>query len=133
MIGKDGLVYACDRGQDRMNVYRKDGTPVKEIPIIPGTAALGTAGSAWDIDFSPGQRQTFMYESDGGNEVVWIFNHAAALAGLPTALLDGFGRPGHGVGEFTFLHMLAVDSKGNLYAGETIGGRRIQKFRLKDD
>jgi hypothetical protein len=133
VIGKDGLVYACDRGQDRMNVYRKDGTPVKEIPIIPGTAALGTAGSAWDIDFSPGQRQTFMYESDGGNEVVWIFNHAAALAGLPTALLDGFGRPGHGVGEFTFLHMLAVDSKGNLYAGETIGGRRIQKFRLKDD
>ncbi len=133
VIGKDGLVYACDRGQDRMNVYRKDGTPVKEIPIIPGTAALGTAGSAWDIDFSPGQRQTFMYESDGGNEVVWIFNHAAALAGLPTALLDGFGRPGHGVGEFTFLHMLAVDSKGNLYAGETIGGRRIQKFKPKDD
>jgi hypothetical protein len=65
--------------------------------------------------------------------VVWIFNHAAALAGLPTALLDGFGRPGHMAGEFTFLHMLAVDSKGNLYAGETIGGRRIQKFRLKDD
>jgi len=133
VLGKDGLVYACDRGNDRINVYRKDGTPVNEIPVIPGTAALGTAGSAWDVDFSPGNQQTFLYESDGGNEVVWIFNHAAALAGLPSALLYGFGRPGHGVGEFTFLHMIAVDSHGNLYAGETIGGRRIQKFKPKDD
>jgi NHL repeat-containing protein len=132
VLGKDGLVYACDRGQDRINVYQKNGTPVAEIPVIPGTAALGTAGSAWDLDFSPGQ-QTFMYESDGGNEVVWIFNHAAALSGLPSALLYGFGRPGHGVGEFTFLHMMAVDSQGNLYAGETIGGRRIQKFSPKVD
>jgi hypothetical protein len=133
VIGKDGLVYACDRGQDRINVYKKDGTAVTEIPVIPGTAALGTAGSAWDVDFSPGQQQTFMYESDGGNEVVWIFNHASALAGLPNAILSGFGRPGHMAGEFTFLHMMAVDSRGNLYAGETIGGRRIQKFRLKTD
>jgi hypothetical protein len=31
-------------------------------------------------------------------------------------------------GDFTFLHMMAIDSKGNLYAGETVGGRRIQKF-----
>ena len=30
--------------------------------------------------------------------------------------------------DFTFLHMMAIDSRGNLYAGETIGGRRIQKF-----
>jgi len=132
VLGKDGLVYACDRGQDRINVYQKNGTPVMEIPVIPGTAALGTAGSAWDVDFSPHQ-QTFMYESDGGNEVMWVFNHADALAGLPDAILYGFGRPGHGAGEFTFLHMMAVDSHGNLYVGETIGGRRIQKFTLKSD
>jgi hypothetical protein len=31
-------------------------------------------------------------------------------------------------GDFTFLHMMAIDSKGNLYAGETVGGRRVQKF-----
>jgi DNA-binding beta-propeller fold protein YncE len=133
VLGKDGYVYACDRGQDRINVYTKAGTPVAEIPVIPGTAALGTAGSAWDVDFSPDHKQTFMYESDGGNEVVWTFNHAAALAGLSNAILAGFGRPGHMAGEFTFLHMMAVDSNGNLYAGETIGGRRIQKFTLKRD
>ena len=42
--------------------------------------------------------------------------------------LSGFGRPGHMAGDFTFLHMMAIDSKGNIYAGETVGGRRIQKF-----
>jgi len=128
VIGKNDLVYACDRGNDRINVFRKDGTLVRGIPIIPGTFALGTAGSAWDVDFSPDDAQTFMYESDGGNEVMWIMDHASALAGLPNSILSGFGRPGHMAGDFTFLHMMAIDSKGNLYAGETVGGRRIQKF-----
>ncbi len=134
VLGRDGYVYACDRGQDRINIYTKGsaGTPgvlVKTMPIIPGTAALGTAGSAWDIDFSPDAIQTFAYVSDGGNEVMWIFNHADALNGSSyVPPLSGFGQPGHQAGQFTFLHMMAIDSKGNLYAGETIGGRRIQKF-----
>src|SRR5213594_2268051 len=76
VLGKDGLVYACDRGNDRINVYKKNGTFLYDIPVIPGTAALGTAGSAWDVDFSPDKNQTFMYESDGGNEIMWIFDHA---------------------------------------------------------
>jgi hypothetical protein len=121
-LGKDGLVYACDRGNDRINVYDKTGTFQYAIPVVPGTNAIGTAGSAWDVDFSPDRRQTFMYESDGGNEIMWIFDHAA------NTILSGFGRPGHGAGEFTFLHMMAVSSRGDLFVGETIGGRRIQKF-----
>jgi hypothetical protein len=134
VLGKDGYVYACDRGQDRINVYTKGsgatpGTFVKAIPVIPGTAALGTAGSAWDIDFSADAVQTFAYISDGGNEVMWIFNHADALNGTSyVPPIGGFGQPGHQAGQFTFLHMMAIDSKGNLYAGETIGGRRVQKF-----
>jgi hypothetical protein len=128
VIGNNGLVYACDRANERINVFQRDGTFVRAIPVIPGTNALGTAGSAWDVDFSPDKQQTFMYESDGGNEIMWIFDHRAALLGLPNAILGGFGRPGHMAGEFTFLHMMAIDSNGNLYVGETIGGRRIQKF-----
>jgi len=128
VLGRNGLVYACDRANDRINVFQRNGTFVRAIPVIPGTAALGTSGSAWDVDFSPDHEQTFMYESDGGNEVMWIFDHRAALMGSASALLGGFGRPGHMAGEFTFLHMMAIDSKGNLYVGETIGGRRVQKF-----
>lgn len=141
VLPNNGLVYACDRGQDRINVYTKGsgttaGTFVRDMPIVPGTAAIGTAGSAWDIDFSPDSRQKFMYESDGGNEIMWIMDHAKALmgvspAGAPNpAILGGFGRPGHMAGDFTFLHMMAIDSSGNLYAGETVGGRRVQKFTL---
>ena len=136
VLPKKGYVYACDRGQDRINVYSKAGAFLRDIPIVPGTAAIGTAGSAWDVDFSPDAMQSFMYESDGGNEIMWIMDHAKALtgvspAGMPNpAILGGFGRPGHMAGDFTFLHMMAIDSRGNLYAGETVGGRRIQKFTL---
>jgi len=66
-----------------------------------------------------------MYVSDGGNEIMWIFDHAI------NTILAGFGRPGHMAGDFTFLHMMAIDSKGNLYAGETVGGRRVQRFLRK--
>ena len=127
VLGKDGLVYACDRGNDRINVYKKDGTFLYDIPVVPGTNAIGTAGSAWDVDFSPDKQQTFMYESDGGNEIMWIFDHAAKT------ILSGFGRPGHMAGEFTFLHMMAISSRGDLIVGETIGGRRVQKFVRQGD
>jgi len=130
VLGKDGLVYACDRGQDRINVYQKDGTFVRAIPVVPGTGlpGMGLTGSAWDVDFSPDAAQTFMYESDGTNEIMWIMDHAAAMSGAQNSILSGFGGFGHQAGAFTFLHMMAIDSKGNLYAGETVGGRRIQKF-----
>lgn len=156
VLGKDGLVYACDRGSDRIQVFEKNPTnctgtapdrvcaPVSIIPVVPCTGvsgsavcpgtALGTAGSAWDVDFSADKKQKHMYDTDGGDEVVWIFDRASALAGVwPDSILGGFGRPGHQAGEFTFLHTIAVDSKGNLYVAETIGGRRIQRFKSEGD
>jgi len=44
------------------------------------------------------------------------------------SILSGFGTPGLQAGQFTFLHSVVLDSKGNLYTGETINGRRVQKF-----
>jgi hypothetical protein len=128
VLGKDGLVYTCDRGQDRIQVFDKMGNLKRIIPVVPGTGTpgLGTAGSAWDVDFSPDRQQTFMFDSDGGNEVLWIFDRVAG------SILAGFGRPGHMAGDFTFLHTVSLDSRGNLYTGETIGGRRVQKFVKKD-
>jgi hypothetical protein len=125
VIGADDLVYACDRGQDRIQVFEKTGLFVREIAVIPGTGTpgLGTAGSAWDLDFSREGQVPLMFEADGGNEVLWIFDK------ITSTILAGFGRPGHQAGEFTFLHTVAADSLGNLFTGETVGGRRIQKFR----
>src|SRR5206468_440338 len=127
----DGLMYVCDRADDRIQVFTKTGTLVRVIPVVPGTGvtlgiggapALGTAGSAWDVAFSLDTKQKFMFEADGGNEIVHIMDRA-----LGTILAD-FGTPGLQAGQFTFLHSISRDSKGNLYTGETINGRRIQKF-----
>jgi hypothetical protein len=128
-LGADHLIYACDRGQNKINVYQRDGTFVGNMTVIPNTP--GGNGSAWDIDFSKDAAQTYAFISDGGNEVMWIFDRAGSLSGANPQPLSGFGRPGHDPGTFTFLHMMAIDSKGNIYVGETVGGNRIQKIITK--
>ena len=132
-LGADKLIYACDRGQNKINVYQRDGTFVGNIMVVPGQLGTGNegTGTAWDIDFSKDPNQTFAFISDGQNEVMWTFDRASALAGTNPTPLRGFGRPGHDPGTFTFLHMMAIDSKGNIYVGETVGGNRIQKLITK--
>lgn len=127
LIGNDGLVYVCDRADDRIQVFSKTGVFQRVMAVVPGTgvtgtAPLNTAGSAWDFDFSNDNMQTFMFEADGGNEQVHIMSRILG------SILASFGQPGHQAGQFTFLHTIAKDSNGNLYAGETINGRRVQKF-----
>jgi hypothetical protein len=57
-IANDGLVYVCDRLNNRIQVFHKDGTFVKEFFVATNT--LGN-GSTWDVDTSPDQRQTWIY------------------------------------------------------------------------
>jgi sugar lactone lactonase YvrE len=132
VLPNNGLVYACDRGNDRINVYNKSGVFQTSIPVVPGTAnAAGTYGSAGDIAFSPDAGQTWMYVSDGGNERVWIMNHSMALTGTPGAIMGSAGTVfGHDTGAFTFVDTITVDSLGNMYTGETTGGRRMQMFQV---
>jgi len=174
VLGNDKLLYVCDRQSDRVLVYERNPTncapdaagdnicqPLRIITIVPGTGVtegmadghrtpgLGTAGSAWDVEFSLDRDQRFFFEASGGEEIVWTFDRYLALADQgggkytncttmecgtwPRDILAGFGRPGHWPGEFTFLHSLATDSRGNLYVGETINGRRVQKFLPSGD
>src|SRR2546430_6243068 len=43
-IAKDGLVYVCDRANDRIQVFRKDGTFVKEFIVEKNTLRAGSVG-----------------------------------------------------------------------------------------
>ena len=70
VIGKNNLVYACDRGQDRINVYQRNGAFVTAIPVVPGTAALGTSGSAWDVEFSEDKNKRSC-STRRRNEIIW--------------------------------------------------------------
>jgi hypothetical protein len=121
-IARDGLVYVCDRTNDRIQVFHKDGTFVKEAFIAKQT--LGS-GSVWDIGFSTDPAQRFLYVPDGTNETVWIVLRDTL------EVVGSLGGAGHWAGQFYGPHSVAVDSKGNIYITETYEGKRVQKFVFK--
>jgi len=121
-LSVDGLLYVCDRQNDRIQVFRPDGTFVKEGFISKET--LGS-GSAWDIAFSKDPQQKYIYLTDGENNKVHILDRQT-LEDLTT-----FGDGGRQPGAFYGAHSIAVDSHGNIYTGETYRGQRVQKFVYK--
>ena len=121
-IARDGLVYVCDRTNDRVQVFRKDGTFVKEGFVARNT--LGS-GSVWDIAFSTDAAQKFLIINDGTNQQIWV------LLRDTLQVVSAFGRAGHSAGQFYGAHVMASDSKGNLFIGETYEGKRVQKFNYR--
>ena len=118
----DGLVYVCDRQNDRLQVFQPDGTFVKEAFFAKNT--LG-AGSVWDIAFSKDPGQKFLMLADGQNERVRVILRETLEE------LASFGDGGRQPGQFYGVHSIASDSKGNLYTTETYEGKRVQKFVYK--
>jgi sugar lactone lactonase YvrE len=118
-ISKDGSVYVGDRSNDRVQVFKKDGTFVKEVSIAKHTRL---SGSASGIAFSADPQQQYLYVLDGANHRVWI------LLRDSLQILGHVGRHGHWGGQLDVPHNHAVDSKGNLYITETLEGRRVQRF-----
>ena len=145
MLGKDNLVYTCDRPNSRIEVWDKMGNYLKSISVgdAPGAtagdqAAILKAGTrACDMDFWPNidylgdkgpQGQNYIIDVDLGNDNAWVLDRKKG------DILGALGAcgiapcPGHNAGHFAFSHTGAVDSQGNVYVAETITGRRIQKF-----
>jgi len=118
----DGLVYVCDRVNDRIQVFKTDGTFVNEVLIAPET--LGD-GSTWDIAFSKDPEQSYMYLADGKNMKVYIMDRKNL------EILTSFGGGGRQPGQFFAVHSIATDSKGNIFTTETYEGKRVQKFTYK--
>ncbi|HZF28577.1 MAG TPA: hypothetical protein VE907_05645 [Gammaproteobacteria bacterium] len=115
----DGLLYVCDRVNDRIQVFRKDGTFVSELRVAPETRG---AGSVWDIAFSKDAAQTYIYLADGLNERIYVIDRKKM------EILTSFGDGGRQPGQFFGVHSIATDSKGNIYTTETYEGKRVQKF-----
>ncbi len=121
-LANDGLLYVCDRVNDRIQVFKKDGTFVKEAIIAKRT--LGD-GSVWDIAFSKDPQQKYIFLADGSNEKVYIMLRDTL------EILTSFGDGGRQPGEFYAVHSIATDSKGNIFTTETYRGQRVQKFVYK--
>jgi hypothetical protein len=117
-IANDGLVYVCDRLNNRVQVFRKDGTFVKEFSVAPRTAPTARCGTS----SSRATRSSWLHLADGRN------NQVVTLERDSGQVVQTLGRPGRYAGEFHWVHDLAIDSKGNLYAGEVDTGKRVQRF-----
>ncbi len=132
-VSRDGLLYAADRGNNRIQIFNTaevggvctnpNAEPgvcgfVADIHISPHTAS-GTSGTA-ALSSDPGQ--TCLYVGDLANNVVYIINRENFHE------MDRIGRSGKQLGEFHWVHTIAVDSQGNLYTGEVQSGEKIQKF-----
>jgi DNA-binding beta-propeller fold protein YncE len=118
-LSNDGYVYVCDRPNDRIQVFTKEGKFVKEGFIEKQTLS---DGSVWDIAFSKDPEQKFLYVADGANEHVYVIDRQSLQ------IVTHFGQGGRQPGMFFGVHSIAVDSKGNIYTTETYTGKRLQKF-----
>ena len=136
VVSQEGLLYACDRGNNRIQIFdlgsAQLGAPcenpntepglcgfIGEIHVAPQTAS-GTAGTA---ALSTDPDESCLYVGDLANGTLYIVNRDNRTE------LDRIGRSGRQAGEFHWLHALAVDSAGNIYSGEVDTGQRVQKFQ----
>jgi hypothetical protein len=120
---RNGLVYVCDRTNDRVQVFHKDGTFVSEAFFEKETRL---SGSVSELAFSQDPEQTFIYMVDGVNNEMRIVDRAT------NGVLGRVGRPGRFAGQFHVVHNVAVDAQGNVYTTEVNTGQRVQKFRRLD-
>jgi hypothetical protein len=135
-VSNDGLVYVCDRWMNRIQVFDTMGNFKKNMPFnfkiwtpVPATGVSSRrdaqlVGSCSSVEFSLDAAQKYMYAINEIDEQIDIVDRATGK------VLSSFGRPGHQVGEFMHAHTMAVDSKGNIYVGESVDGRRAQKFKM---
>lgn len=116
---RDGLVYVCDRQNNRIQVFEGSGKFLREFFVERGTLS----GPVADIAISRDVEQRYLFSADGANSEGYILSRADGRK------LGAFGRPGRQAGEFRGIHNIAIDSKGNIYTAEVGFGRRIQKFK----
>jgi DNA-binding beta-propeller fold protein YncE len=130
-VANDGLVYICNRGGDRIQVYDKSGHPLKTIEVpwkqyTPSADGKRKAigGSAVALAFSHDSNQRLIYLLNQSNAQIEIIDRQTGK------ILAHFGGGiGHYLGQFDQPHGIALDSKDNVYIAEN-RGKRIQKFKV---
>ena len=124
VVSNDDLVYVADRSNNRLQVFRLDGTFVREVFVNRNT--LQSEGTVHNFALSRDPAQRYLYVADGSNKAIHILDRQTLT------LLDSIGgHGGHNAREFFHLHSLASqpDSKGNLFVGEVNDGQRYYRVR----
>ena len=113
-------VYVADRQASRIQVFTKSGGFVREFSVAPETLGDGSA-----VGLSLTGDGLSLFVGDHMNNVVWLVDRSTDTV---TARIGYLGRNGGG---FNALHMVATDSRGNLYTGEVDPNNRVQRFLLQ--
>lgn len=121
VASNDDLLYVCDRANGRIQVFKKNGTYVREGYVEPKNVGIGTV---YAIAFSADPQQKFLYVGDGSDKKIFILRRS------DLKILSSFGTGGREGGRFELIHAMVTDSKGNLYVGETIDNNRVQRFNF---
>jgi len=121
LISNDDLVYVAERSNNRIQVFKPDGTFIKEAFVERGMNT--PSGSTGSLAFSADSRQSFLYVT-GGDDTLRILDRDTLQQ------VGQVGRLGHYPGQYFHLHVITVDSKGNVYTGENTG-KRVQKLLFK--
>lgn len=132
-VSRDGMVYVCERGNDRMQVFTREGKWVMSFTVHPSTQARGPncggpfaksgpCGTVFNMAFSADPEQKYLFIADGTNNMVWIHERKTGQ------LVGSFGGAGRYAGNLHWIDTIGTDSKGNIYTGEVEDGKRIQKF-----
>lgn len=118
-ISTDRLVYVADRVNNRIQVFAPDGTFVEEAFVDKATRGFG---SVFELAFSKDADQAYLYNPNGMNQSVDILRRDSL------EVVARFGQGGRYPGQFYSVHSITVDSSGNIYTGETLEGKRLQRF-----
>jgi hypothetical protein len=121
-ISNDGLLYVADRANRRIQVFTPEGRYITQAFI---NRAGPSNGSVAGFAFSPDPEQRFLYVADYGNSHLLVLNRKTL------EVLYQFGSRSAKPGDFQGPHLIATDSKGNLYVAEVAPGDRAQKFLFK--
>jgi DNA-binding beta-propeller fold protein YncE len=109
-VARDGMVYVADRENRRVQTFTTDGKFVKQL--------VKTATPfARDLTLSSDPEQRFLYVGNGDDIVVVDRKTLEAVGAIKVAGMIGGG------------HLIATDSKGNLYIAQTAAG--MQKLIRK--
>lgn len=115
---KDGLLYVCDRLNNRIQVFKKDGSFVTEQFYKPTT---GGSGSVGNVSMWPDANNSFMVMNDPGNFQTVILRRSDLKE------VSRFGHYGTWAGEYESPHQMEFDLKGNIYTSED---HRVQKLKI---
>lgn len=118
-LARSGEVFVCNRGGNAIQVYRGDGTVVREATVSPTTRG---AGSTWDVAFSHDDAQQFVFVANGQEQTVHVLRRDTLTE------VSRIGTGGRWPGHFFGVGSVAVNTQGWVITGENLQGKRVQKF-----